>query len=274
MAVTRPTVADLAREPFDLIVVGAGINGAGIARDAALRGLRTLLLDKGDVGGGTTSWSTRLVHGGLRYLEHREVGLVRESLRERERLLRLAPHLVKPLSLLIPIYRGDKRGPWLIRLGMVAYDSLSFDKSLKRHRMLGRAKALRRAPGLDPTNLLGAAVYYDAQVTFAERLAVENALDARDHGATLLTHARVDRLLVEAGAVRGVAVTDLLDGGGSGDARAPVVVNVAGPWVDRVLAGDGSGSDAPRMIGGTKGSHVVVGPFPGAPEDALYVEAR
>jgi glycerol-3-phosphate dehydrogenase len=274
MAETRPSVADLAREPFDLIVVGAGINGAGIARDAALRGLRTLLLDKGDVGGGTTSWSTRLVHGGLRYLEHREVGLVRESLRERERLLRLAPHLVKPLPLVIPIYRGGTRGPWLIRLGMVAYDALSFDKSLARHRMLGRDEALRRVPGLDPTDLRGAAVYYDAQVTFAERLAVENALDARDHGATLLTHALVDRLLVEEGAVRGVAVTDLLDGGGSGEVRAPAVVNVAGPWVDRVLAGDAGAPTPRRMIGGTKGSHVVVRPFPGAPEDALYVEAR
>ena len=268
----RPSPDDLANERFDLIVVGGGINGAGIARDAAHRGLRTLLLDKGDIGSGTTSWSTRLVHGGLRYLEHREVGLVRESLRERERLLRLAPHLVKPLPLLIPIYRGDKRGPWLIRLGMVAYDTLSFDKSLDRHRMLGRAEALRRVPGLDPRNLLGAAVYYDAQVTFAERLAVENGLDARDHGATLFTHARVDRLLVADGAVRGVALTEMLTGE-TGEAVAPVVVNVAGPWVDRVLAGDAA-SSSPRMIGGTKGTHIVVGAFPGAPNDALYVEAR
>ncbi len=269
----RPIVADLERERFDLIVVGAGINGAGIARDAALRGLRTLLLDKGDVGGGTTSWSTRLIHGGLRYLEHREVGLVRESLRERERLLRIAPHLVKPLPLVIPIYRGDKRGPWLIRLGMVAYDALSFDKSLDRHRMLGRDETLRRVPGLDPADLLGAAVYYDAQVEYPERLAVENALAARYRGARLLTHARVDRLLVADGRVAGVAVTDLLAGGASGAARAHVVVNVAGPWVDQILAG-ANGAGPGRMIGGTKGSHVVVGPFPGAPRDALYVEAR
>src|SRR3712207_1578791 len=100
---------DIERRTFDLIVVGAGINGTGIARDAAMRGLRVLLLDKGDVGSGTTSWSTRLIHGGLRYLEHGEVGLVRESLRERERLLRIAPHLVKSLPLLIPIYEGDRR---------------------------------------------------------------------------------------------------------------------------------------------------------------------
>src|SRR5512146_2853527 len=120
------------RQSFDLVVIGAGINGAGIARDAAMRGLRALLLDKGDVGGGTTSYSTRLIHGGLRYLEHGEIGLVRESLREREVLLRIAPHLVGPLDFLIPIYAGWRRGPGLIRFGMLAYDLLSFDRRLPR----------------------------------------------------------------------------------------------------------------------------------------------
>src|SRR6266511_2577614 len=105
--------SEITNPQFDLIVVGAGINGAGIARDAAMRGLGVLLLDKGDIGGGTTSWSTRLIHGGLRYLEHGEVGLVRESLRERERLLRNAPHLVKPLPMLLPLYAGARRGPLL-----------------------------------------------------------------------------------------------------------------------------------------------------------------
>ncbi len=95
---------------FDVIVIGAGINGAGIARDAAMRGFKVLLLDKGDVGGGTSSWSTRLIHGGLRYLEHGEFGLVRESLRERERLLKIAPHLVRVLPLLVPIYEQARRG--------------------------------------------------------------------------------------------------------------------------------------------------------------------
>src|SRR5687768_8379875 len=123
-------------ERFDLIVIGAGINGGGIARDAALRGLRVLLLDKGDITSGATSWSTRLIHGGLRYLEHGEIGLVRESLRERERLFAIALHLIRPLPLLIPIYRGDRRGRLLIRAGMVAYDALAFDSSLPRHRML------------------------------------------------------------------------------------------------------------------------------------------
>src|SRR6266852_495767 len=145
---------------FDLVIIGAGINGAGIARDAAMRGLKTLLLDKGDIGGGTSSWSTRLIHGGLRYLEHGEFGLVRESLREREILFRIAPHLVRPLPILIPLYKDARRGPWTIRAGMLAYDILSLGKSLPAHRMLTRDEALVQAPGLDSEGLLGAALYY------------------------------------------------------------------------------------------------------------------
>lgn len=256
-------------ERYDMIVVGAGINGAGIARDATMRGLRTLLLDKEDSAAGTTAASTRLIHGGLRYLEHGEVGLVRESLREREVLLRIAPHLVAPLPLLIPIYAGDRRGPLLIRAGMVAYDALSFDKSLPGHRMLSRTDAIGRAPGLAPDGLRGAALYYDAQATFAERLAVENAVDAMERGCEVLLHTRVDRLLVEDGRVAGIEAVDCLTGEAL-VARAGVVVNVAGPWVDALLAGH----ERTRLIGGTKGSHIVVEPFPGAPADALYVEAR
>src|SRR5262245_53630613 len=214
MAATQPTRSDrldaATSDSFDLIVVGAGINGTGIARDAALRSLRVLLLDKGDIGSGTTSWSSRLIHGGLRYLEHGEIGLVRESLRERERLLHLAPHLVKPLPLLIPLYHGARRGSWLIRAGMVAYDLLSFDKSLDRHRMLSPDEAIERAPGLGRVGLKGAALYYDAQVEYAERLAVENALAARQAGATILTYARVTRLLRQGEVVTGVAFVDVL----------------------------------------------------------------
>jgi glycerol-3-phosphate dehydrogenase len=257
---------------FDLIVIGAGINGAGIARDAALRGLRLLILDKGDIASGTTSWSTRLIHGGLRYLEHGEIGLVRESLRERERLLHIAPHLVRPLPLLLPIYRGDKRGRWLIRAGMVAYDVLSHDKSLPGHRMLDRATALGRAPGLAEPGLLGAALYHDAQVEYAERLALENVLDARRHGAEVRTYHLVNEILRNDGHVTGMAGNDVLTGE-SFRYAATVVVNVAGPWVDQALASSNLAQRS-RLIGGSKGSHIVVDPFPGAPRDALYAEAR
>jgi glycerol-3-phosphate dehydrogenase len=256
---------------YDAIIIGAGINGCGIARDAATRGLRVLLLDKGDISGGTTAWSTRLIHGGLRYLEHGELWLVRESLRERETLLRrVAPHLVRPLPLLFPLYANRRRGPLAVRAGMLVYDILSPGKSLPHHQMLTPAEALRRAPGLETEGLKGAALFFDAQAEYAERLAVENALDARARGATVLTYARVERLLVEDGAARGVEFTDLL-GGATHAARARVVLNVAGPWVDEVL--EGAGAAGGRLIGGTKGSHLVVRRFPGAPEAALYVEA-
>ncbi len=265
--------ADLERQAFDLIVVGGGINGTGIARDAALRGLRVLLLDKADVAAGSTSWSSRLIHGGLRYLEHGEIGLVRESLRERERLLRLAPHLVKPIPLTLPIYAHHTRSPWMIRAGMIAYDLLSFDKSLPRHRMYDRAGTLLHEPGLNPDGLRAAARYYDAQVEFPERVSVENMIDAVAHGAVVRTYSRVDELVVEASTVVGVrffdATQDRLV-----TVRGAVTVNVAGPWVDKVLAGLGLGEAPPRLIGGTKGSHIVVGAFPGAPSDALYIEAK
>ncbi len=262
--------SDIEHTRFDVIIIGAGINGAGIARDAAMRGLKVLLLDKGDIAGGTTSYSTRLIHGGLRYLEHGEVGLVRESLRERERLFHTAPHLVRPLPILIPIYAQGRRGWWTIRAGMTAYDLLSFDKSLKRYSMITRAEALRRVPALASEGLHGAAIYHDAQVEYAERLVVENALSAYEHGAVVLTYARVDRLITEGGAVSGVEFTDSL-GSDKYIARAPVIVNVAGPWVDQVLASLAHRPE--RMIGGTKGSHLIVDQFPGAPDVALYAEA-
>jgi glycerol-3-phosphate dehydrogenase len=251
--------------PVDLLVVGAGINGCGIARDAALRGLRVAMVEQLDVAAGTTSRSTRLIHGGLRYLEHLELGLVRESLHERERLLSIAPHLVHPLSFFIPIYERDRRGPWTIRAGMLAYDALSFGKREERHQMLSAEEALEREPGLAREGLKGAAVYFDGQVEYAERLALENALDAYDHGVTILTHRRAATLIVSDGRCRGA----VLDGGS--EIRADVVVNVAGPWVDAVLGG--LEPVQPRLIGGTKGSHLVVGRFPGAPSEALYVEA-
>lgn len=281
---------------FDVIIIGAGINGAGIARDAAMRGLKVLLLDKGDVGGGTSSWSTRLIHGGLRYLEHGEFGLVRESLRERECLLRIAPHLVRPIKMLVPIYAKARRGRWTMRAGMMAYDALSFNKQLPRHRMLSREETLAQSPGLNSEQLVGAAVYFDAQVEFAERLVLENALSAVAHGATVLTYARVNRLVSDSSKVSGVEFTtrvqsQLLTGiagvppavqSGSPTVRegppqthsatARIVINAAGPWVDDLLAG--SVSDSLRLIGGTKGSHIIVAPFSGAPPGALYVEAE
>jgi glycerol-3-phosphate dehydrogenase len=257
--------------PFDVIIIGAGINGAGVARDAAMRGLKVLLLDKGDISNGTTQWSTRLIHGGLRYLQYYEFLLVRESLKDREELLRLAPHLVKPLGFLVPVYDYMSRGKLIIQAGMIAYDALSYDKSLERHHIYDREQTLKRYPGLNPEGLKGAAFYYDGQVEYAERISVENAISAHEHGAIVLTYTNVDRILIENGKATGVEFEDLL-GGGRYSVHAPVTLNMAGPWVDEVLAGMNRSEE--RMIGGTKGSHLIVDPFPGAPQTALYVEAQ
>jgi len=261
----------MSEQEFDLIIIGAGINGAGIARDAALRGLKVLLLDKGDFGGGTSSASTRLIHGGLRYLEYGEFGLVRESLREREILLRIAPHLVKPLPILIPIYDGAQRGSWTIGAGLTVYDWLAWlsgKRSLPRHEMLSRTEAFKHVPQLNPRGLRAAALYYDAQVEFAERLVLENVLAAKENGATIASYARVDNLIVEGQTVRGVEFTDLRANQKLRE-TARITINAAGPWVDELAGGVGS----ERLIGGTKGSHLVVAPFAGAPSNALYVEA-
>jgi glycerol-3-phosphate dehydrogenase len=247
---------------WDLVVIGAGI-----ARDAAMRGLKVLLLDKGDVGNGTSAGSTRLIHGGLRYLEHFEFGLVRESLRERETLLRIAPHLVRPLPIVIPIYRNGRRGRLTIQAGMIAYDLLSWGKSLPRHRMQSAEETLRQLPGLDAEGLIGSAIYYDAQVEFAERLVVENVLAAVENGATVLTYAPVTHFDIEERKVNGVRLMRLNQ---TEAVYGRVVINASGPWVDWLLE---TNEWSERLVGGTKGSHVVVAPFAGAPVSAVYVEA-
>ncbi|MCW2804559.1 MAG: Glycerol-3-phosphate dehydrogenase [Propionibacteriaceae bacterium] len=257
--------------PFDLIVIGGGANGCGIAWDAALRGLRVLLLEKEDFGWATSAWNSRLIHGGLKYLEKYDVRLVRESLREREWMLGAAPHLVTPLRFVLPFYARNAHPKAVLRTGLIAYDVLSYDKSTPRHRIHSAAQTRQLIPGIDSDGLQGSGTYYDGQVPYAERLVVEIALGAAAAGATVLNHARVSRLLVEGGAARGVEFVDTTTGD-THTAYAPAVVNSAGPWVDAVLAG--LGTQRAPMMGGTKGTHLVVDPFPGAPLDsAMYYEA-
>ena len=206
---THRVPEDIQDYPFDVIVIGAGINGAGIARDAAMRGLKVLLLDKGDISSGTTQWATRLIHGGLRYLQHYEFPLVRESLHDRERLFHIAPHLVRPLGFLVPIYDYMEHGKLLVQLGMFFYDALSFDKSVGNHKMYSAQQTLEHYPSLNPDGLKGAAFYYDGQAEYAERIAVESAVSAREHGAVVLNYARADRLITENGSVTGIEFTDM-----------------------------------------------------------------
>ncbi|EAZ92110.1 glycerol-3-phosphate dehydrogenase [Crocosphaera chwakensis] len=266
---------------YDLIVIGGGVNGAGVARDAALRGLKTILIEKGDFAGGTSSWSTRLIHGGLRYLEYFEVPLVRESLREREILLHTAPHLVRPLLLTIPIYKNRSRPYWKIWAGMFLYDILSADKTVPSHRMLSEAKFKQLFPSMDPDGLVGGAQYYDGQVTYAERLCLENIIAADEAGATVLNYVKATQLHREGDKITHLTCKDVLTGEEftvKGKDKC-MVINTSGPWVDNVCElGVKDGNNAPigktKKIGGTKGSHIVVEPFAGAPDTSLYVEAK
>ncbi len=252
---------------YDLIVIGGGVNGTAIAREVALSGATVALIEREDFGCGTSAASTRLIHGGLRYLEHGDVGLVRESLRERRRLLRDAPHLVEPLQLYLPLYRGHGRPRWKIRAGMLLYDLLSIDGVLPRHRMLDANQMRERVPALQQDGLLGGAAYHDAQVRFPERMVLELALDAAAAGARLLTHTSVTRIETESGRVRGIVCEHQ---GRPLRLAATTVVNASGPWVDLVNRGIG----ARRLIGGTRGVHLIAKPFPGAPPAAVYAEAR
>jgi glycerol-3-phosphate dehydrogenase len=256
---------------FELIVIGGGINGAGIARDAAQRGLRTCLLEQADLCNSTTRWSSRLIHGGLRYLEFGELGLVHESLQERAHLLRNAGHLVRPLPLLIPVYAHSRRGLNTIDFGLWIYDLLSIGGLLPGHRRLSRDAVLEAMPALNPEGLDGGILYHDAQATFVERLVIENALAAQAAGATIRNYTTVERIVLDGNQVQGVMVRDSRSGKAE-TLTARAIVNAAGPWVDRVLAG--ADCAMPRFMGPTKGTHIVVQRFADMTDVACYAEAR
>ncbi len=239
----------------DLLVIGGGITGAGIARDAARRGLSVTLVEQRDLAYGTSSRSSKLVHGGLRYLEHYEFSLVFEAVSERRILLDIAPHIVNPLGFLFPVYEGSRRGLGTITAGMWLYEGLSLFRTPKRHRLLKVEEVEREEPALNRDGLKGAPLYYDCATDDA-RLTLETALDAVDQGATVVTWARAERLLFdEAGRVAGAEVEDAF-GGGRREVRARVVVAAAGPWCDEVRRM--ARPDAEPILRPTKGVHVVV----------------
>lgn len=250
-------LAALAAQTFDLAIIGGGIIGAGIARDAAMRGLKVALVEMGDFGHGTSAGSTRLIHGGLRYLEMLDFGLVRQDLQEREVLLRIAPHLVRPLSFLIPVYRPRAAARLKLRAGMILYDLLSWGKSLPAHRWLAAHEARATEPSLPIDGLVGAFQYYDAQVPSVERLCLENVLSAQAHGATVMNYAQVDGFLRKNGAIAGLMVTDTLTGE-TVSCPARLVVNATGPWLDAVLRL--AGRNGRPLLRRTKGIHLVTPP--------------
>jgi glycerol-3-phosphate dehydrogenase len=241
-------------ETFDVAVVGGGITGAGVARDAALRGLRVALLEARDFASGTSSRSSRLVHGGVRYLEHGHVHLVFESSRERRILLRIAPHLVRPLAFTWPVYRGARVSRARLALGLGLYDVLSMFRNVDRHERLSRQEILEREPELRSDGLLGGARYHDA-ATNDSRLTLANVVSAAEAGAAVLNHAPVTGFEMVAGRARGLRARDAI-AGDDFTVRASTIVNATGPWTDDVRA-----FEAPidrRSVAGSRGAHIAV----------------
>ena len=269
--------ADLAAlssdDPFDILIIGGGITGVGAARDAALRGYRVALVDKGDFASGTSSKSTKLVHGGLRYLEHYEFSIVFEAQKERRVLLDYASHLVRPQPLFFPVYKGGKYTFPKMIAGMWAYDVLSLFRNVKRHKMFRGADKVEAAmPGLRNEGLVGAANYYDAN-THDARLTLANAQQARDAQAAQFPYVSVLGLNKdEQGRVSGAHVRDELSGD-EFDIHARIVINATGPWADQIIA-MADPSHEPRMSP-SKGVHIVIPKqrLPLNGKDALYVEA-
>jgi len=248
-------IARLTGETFDVAIIGGGINGAAVARDAAMRGLRVALFDKGDFAGGTSSRSSKLIHGGLRYLAQGRLGLVYEALRERERLRRVtAPHLVRPMRFLMPAYAGMGVGRIALGAGLSLYDLLARTPSAERHRSLSAAGVSAIEPALRRDRLRGGALYYDAATDDA-RLTWENALDAFEHGAAIANYVALEAFATERGRLAAAALREVLSGR-TIELRARIFVNAAGPWTDDVRRIDQPGAAASVRL--TKGCHLLI----------------
>ena len=261
----RPWALDDA--DYDVVIVGGGMAGAGAARDLALRGLSVALLEKGDFASATTARSSKLIHGGLRYLELFDFGLVRESLTERERLGRLAPHLVRPLPFLVPIYRDSSRGLIKVRVGLALYNWLTPGRQRERYRVLRAVDALSLEPGIRPDDLRGAGYYFDDLLLYPERLCLENVLSACRHGARAFNYAQVEDVRRDDGGVPcGVRVRDLLSGQVV-TLGARIIVNATGPWVDELRAMARVRDRGTRVLRRTKGIHCLL---PRLTERAVY----
>lgn len=252
---TREAMWEQLGEPVDLLVVGGGITGTGIARDAAMRGLSVALVEQNDFAFGTSSRSSKLVHGGLRYLEQYEFNLVFEAVSERRILLDIAPHLVNPLGFLFPVYTTSRKPLWMIKSGMWLYEGLSLFRSPKRHRTLTPKEIAEEEPAMSLENMTGAPLYYDCSTDDA-RLTLENAIDAAHKGATIASWTRCRSFLKdEMGRIEGAVVENVLTGELK-EVRASAVVNATGPWTDRTVAMskplDGN------LLRPTKGVHIVV----------------
>jgi glycerol-3-phosphate dehydrogenase len=270
VSVPANRLAGLDGAALDAVVIGGGMAGAGVARDLALRGASVALFEKGDFASGTSSKSSKLIHGGLRYLELGDFKLVRESLREKKTLERLAPHLVRPLPFLVPIYRGAARGLITVRIGMWLYDLLTPGKTTERYRVLRPVEALAMEPSVRAEDLRGAGYYFDDLLLYPERLCLENVLSAARHGARAFNYCEVEEFVSGRRGIEGVKVRDLLSGQVQ-LVRATAMVNCAGPWVDRLRAMAKVADRSPRVVRTTKGIHCLL---PRMTDRAVYLSTR
>ena len=254
----------LANETFDLLIIGGGVTGACVARDASLRGLRVALIERNDFANATSAHNSKLIHGGLRYLRNFELGLVRESLKERRIWQRVAPHLVHPLPFLVPNYGGGWKATATLRAGLTLYDVLSFDKGwlddpaqrLPNHSWLNKNRALATEPVLDGPGFEGALQYYDAQMYAPERLVLECILDADATGAAIANYVTAETLLNRQGRIEGCTVRDL-ETDAKIDVQAKVTLIAAGPWADIFLERT-LGKPSTHKLMRSKGIHVLV----------------
>jgi len=270
VSVPANRLAGLDGAALDAVVVGGGMAGAGVARDLALRGASVALFEKGDFASGTSSKSSKLIHGGLRYLELGDFKLVRESLREKKTLERLAPHLIRPLPFLVPIYRGAARGLITVRIGMWLYDLLTPGKTTERYRVLRPVDALTMEPSVRAEDLRGAGYYFDDLLLYPERLCLENVLSAARHGARAFNYCEVEEFVPGRRGIEGVKVRDLLSGQVQ-LVRATAIVNCAGPWVDRLRAMAKVADRSPRVVRTTKGIHCLL---PRMTDRAVYLSTN
>lgn len=260
----RRALDRLANETFDLLIIGGGVTGACVARDASLRGLRVALIERNDFANATSAHNSKLIHGGLRYLRNFELGLVRESLKERRIWQRVAPHLVHPLPFLVPNYGGGWKATATLRAGLTLYDVLSFDKGwlddpaqrLPNHSWLNKNRALAMEPVLDGPGFEGALQYYDAQMYAPERLVLECILDADATGAAIANYVKAETLLNRQGRIEGCTVRDL-ETDAKIDVQAKVTLIAAGPWADIFLERT-LGKPSTHKLMRSKGIHVLV----------------
>lgn len=251
---------------YDVIIVGGGIVGAGIAREAAANNLSTLVLEKKDFSWGTSSRSSKLVHGGIRYLEQLDFRLVFEALSERTKLLKIGP--VEPMPFLFPTYKGDRPPAWFLELGMILYDALALFRAPKLHRFHGKNGTLKLAPNLDPNNLQSASEYYDAK-TDDSRLVIETIRGARRLGAHALNYAEVKGFGVnQAKRIETVQVKDVLSGK-EYEAKGKVFINAAGPWLEKMI--HLVDKNHPKVIRASKGVHLFTRSQPGDSKKAIVL---